>query len=415
MLDLNVTASLETNSGFTLGTDQLDTGVLGYLFTSIGAKVRSASWGRGRNSFFDSFSAGSASVVFDNRDRLLDPVNTSSALYGELYPGRQFSLFLTQGTSTATVFSGYVDSWEYDYTLDGDATVTVRVIDAFSYLSNKMITSISAPAELSGARVQRVLAHIGWPLSKRAIDAGYSTLAAETIANVSALEYLSKVAQSEFGQFFMDRLGTLTFRSRNAIFVFSEIRVTNVVGDVNSTTSDVTFDYSFDRMFNEVTLTNDAISATATATNSGSVSKYGEQNNSFEVLVSSSTQMQSIADGIVTLYGEPAFIPREVSFNLENFDLFVPSDSIIQDKTKPTLNFRTIDIGYLTSAYWLPPGTVGTTDPIDIPALLISGVKYDARPGLFTATVQLDYALGYDSFLLDDAVQGKLDTGILGV
>jgi hypothetical protein len=58
---------------------------------------------------------------------------------------------------------------------------------------------------------------------------------------------------------------------------------------------------------------------------------------------------------------------------------------------------------------------VGTTDPIDIPALLISGVKYDARPGLFTATIQLDYALGYDSFILDDAIQGKLDTGILGV
>jgi hypothetical protein len=63
----------------------------------------------------------------------------------------------------------------------------------------------------------------------------------------------------------------------------------------------------------------------------------------------------------------------------------------------------------------LPPGTVGTTDPINIPALLISGVRYDATPALFTATIQLDYALGYNSFILDDLVQGRLDTGILGV
>jgi hypothetical protein len=415
MLDLNVTAALETTTGFTLGTDQLDTGVLGYLQTSIAAKVRSASWGRGRNSFFDNFSAGSATVVFDNRDRLLDPVNTSSPLYGELYPGRAFSLFLSQGSSTATVFSGFVDSWTYDYTLDGDATVTVNVIDAFSYLGSKIITSISAPAELSGARVRRVLANIGWPVSSQAVDNGYSTLAAETITDVSALEYLTKVAQSEFGQFYMDRLGTLTFESRNAVSVFSEIRVTNAVGDVNSTTSDVTFDYSFDRMFNTVTLTNDSVPATATASDTASVTQYGQRPASYDVLIASSTQMQSVADGIVGLYGEPAFIPRQVTYNLENFDLFVPSDAIIQDRTKPRLNFRTIDIGYLTAAYWLPPGTVGTTDPINIPALLISGVRYDATPGLFTATVSLDYALGYGSLILDDLVQGKLDTGILGV
>jgi hypothetical protein len=397
-----------------LGTDQLDSGVLGYLFTPIDAKVRSASWSRGRNSFFDNFSAGSASIVFDNRDRLLDPVNTASALYGELYPGRQFSLFLSQGSSTATVFSGFVDSWDYSYTLDGDATVTVQVIDAFSYLANRFITSISAPAELSGARVRRVLANVEWPVSSQAIDNGYSTLAAETITNVSVLEYLTKVAQSEFGQFYMDRLGTLTFKSRNAVSVFSDIRVTNVVGDVNSTASDVAFDYSFDRMFNTVTLTNDSVPATATASNAPSVTQYGQRPASYDVLIASSTEMQSVASGIVTLYGSPAFIPRSAIFNLENFDLFVPSD-VSSQKTKPILNFRTIDIGYLTSAYWLPPGTIGNNDPINIPALLISGVRYDATPGLFTATIQLDYALGAGSFILDDPVQGRLDTGILGV
>jgi hypothetical protein len=413
MLDLNVTASLETSIGFTLDTDQLDTGQLGYLFTPINAKIRSASWGRGRNSFFDSFSAGSATVVFDNRNRELDPLNTSSPLFGELYPGRQFSLFVTQGVSTATVFSGYVDTWEYNYTLEGDATVTVRVIDAFSYLQNQIISFISAPEESSGARIRRVLANIGWPVSKQSVDNGYSMLAAENISDVSALEYLSKVAQSEFGQFYINRIGTLTFKSRNEISLFSDVRITNVVGDVNSTSSNVIFDYSFDRIFNHVTLTNDAIPATATASNSASVTKYGERTNAFDVLIASETEMQSIARGIVTLYGEPAFIPRQVSFNLENFTLSIPNDFEIT--TKPRLKFETLDLSYLTSVYWLPPGTVGTTDPISIPALLISGVKFNLQPGSFTGEIQLDYALGYNSFILDDPIQGRLDTGILGV
>ena len=260
-----------------------------------------------------------------------------------------------------------------------------------------------------------MLSAIGWPVSRQFVQDGYSTLAAETITDVSVLQYLTKVAQSEFGQFYIDRLGTLTFKSRNAVSTFSDIRVTNVVGDVNSTTSDVVFDYSFDRMFNMVTLNNAVISETATSSNSVSVAQYGERSNSFDVLVASSTEMQSIADGIVNLYGEPSFIPRQVTFNVENFDLFVPSDLNIQGKNKPRLNFRTIDIGYLTAAYWLPPGTVGGADPISVPALLISGVKYDATPELFTVTIQLDYALGYDSFILDDLVQGRLDTGILGV
>jgi len=413
MLDLNVTAALETTTGFTLDTDQLDTGFLGYLETSIPAKVRSASWGRGRNSFFDNFSAGSATVVFDNRNRELDPLNTASLLYGELYPGRQFSLFVTQGNQGAKVFSGYVDTWEYDYTLDGDATVTVRVIDAFSYLSNLKVSFISAPAELSGARMRRVLANIGWPVSRQKIDDGYSTLAAETISGVNVLEYLTKVAQSEFGQFYIDRVGTLTFQSRNAVSSFSDVRLTNVVGDVNSTASDVMFDYSFDRVFNDVTLTNDNISASASASDAPSVTKYGVRTNSFDVLIASSTQMQSIAGGLVFLYGEPAFIPREVSFNLENFTVIVPADFSIA--TKPKLKFETLDLGFLTSVYWLPPGIVGETDPISIPALLISGVRFDLSPGSFTGTIQLDYALGYNSFILDDPVQGVLDVGILGV
>lgn len=410
MLNVTFTTSLETTTGFTLGTSQLNTGVLGYLETPLNAPIRSASWKRGRDSILDSFSAGSASIVFDNRDRLLDPVNTSSPLYGELYPGRKMSLFMVQGSNSAQVFSGYVDSWEYDYSMGGDATVTVNLLDAFSYLANQTIGSISAPEELSGARVSRVLSSINWPVSKQLIDTGYSLLAAETITGGTVLEYLSKVAQSEFGMFFIDRQGTLVFRQRNRVAIPSDLVIQNTPNSESSYVEDIQFEYSFDRVFNEVTLTNDALPASATASDSVSSLKYGERVASYDVLISSSTQMTSVAQGLVGLYGEPQFLARNATVNLDNFNLFESEIS-----NKPLVRQRTIDIGYMTSVYWTPVGSVGGADPIDLPALIITGVSYACSPGSFIVSLQLDYAVGVDALMLDDPSNGRLDYGKLGV
>jgi len=410
MLDITFSASLETTTGFTLNTDKLNTGVLGYLETPLNASIRSASWKRGRDSILDNFSAGSAQVVFDNRDRLFDPSNTSSTLYGELYPGRAFTLFMSQGALTVQVFSGYVDSWTYDYTLSGDATVTVNVLDAFSYLANQTIVSVTAPAETSGARMTRVLAAIGWPVSKQSIDTGYSTLAAETITDANALDYMASVAQSEFGMFFADRAGVLKFRQRNRVNTFSDLRVRNT-NDVNSYIEDIQFDYSFDRVFNKVTLTNSAVPATATAQDSTSIGTYSARPASFDVLISSSTQMQSIANGLVSLYGYPEFIAKNVTINLDALELIVTGGV----QTNAMIDQSTIDVGYLTSVYWEPPGSVGGADPISLPALMITGVGYDCSPGSYRVTLQLDYAFGYDSLILDDGDLGRLNVGKLGV
>lgn len=414
MLDITFTATLETTTGFILNTSELNSGILGYLETVVDAPIRSASWQRGRDSMLSSFSAGSCQIVFDNRDRLLDPSNTASPLYGELYPGRKLSLFMQQGFVSVPVFAGYADSWVYDYTLEGDATVVVNVLDAFSYLANQNISSISAPEELSGARVARVLSYIGWPVSKQSVDTGYSTLVAETITGVTALDYLSQVAQSEFGMFFVDRQGIVKFRQRNRVNTFSDLRIQNL-NDSNSYVENIELDYSFDRVFNTVTLSNAAVPASASATDSTSVSTYGARPETFDVLISSTTQMQSIANGLVTLYGYPDFVARSATFNLSSVALAITDEVQTNADQAVVVKQQTVDVGYLTSVYWEPIGSVGGADPIDIPALMITGVKYDATPGSIYATVQLDYAIGYDSFILDDEVKGILNTGKLGL
>ncbi|NBW20139.1 MAG: hypothetical protein EBR82_70440, partial [Caulobacteraceae bacterium] len=58
---------LETNTGFILDTDVLDTGVLGYLLQDVTQYVRSVRTQKGKSTLQGKFTPGQMTVVFDNR------------------------------------------------------------------------------------------------------------------------------------------------------------------------------------------------------------------------------------------------------------------------------------------------------------------------------------------------------------
>lgn len=70
------------------------------------------------------------------------------------------------------------------------------------------------PQESSGARIARVLNLIGWSVDLRALDAGQSFVVARGFSvrdNVSALQHIQEVADSELGYVFMSGAGVITF------------------------------------------------------------------------------------------------------------------------------------------------------------------------------------------------------------
>lgn len=69
--------------------------------------------------------------------------------------------------------------------------------------------------DLSGARVTKILDAAGWPAGDRDIDAGQSTLQAQTFNG--ALSALQAVAESEFGAVFCTPGGAVKFRDRHAL------------------------------------------------------------------------------------------------------------------------------------------------------------------------------------------------------
>jgi hypothetical protein len=70
------------------------------VWEDITSFVKSVSVSRGKDELLDGFSAGSASIELDNRDRRFDPLFASSPYVGKIVPRRAVRVFANYGTAT---------------------------------------------------------------------------------------------------------------------------------------------------------------------------------------------------------------------------------------------------------------------------------------------------------------------------
>jgi hypothetical protein len=168
---------------------------------------------RGRNDWTQPFSPGVATLLFRNTDGALDPLNTSSVYYPGITVGRT----VTIKCNGHLIYSGLVEDINLGYDTSGDAWVTVVAEDQSSELGLRSLTSgTSFSQQSSGPRVSAVLANANIDYAgATSIDAGNSTLAAETLsADINAVQYLQKVTNSEQGYLYVSRSGVMTFENR---------------------------------------------------------------------------------------------------------------------------------------------------------------------------------------------------------
>jgi hypothetical protein len=105
-------------------------------YTDVSTAVRSVQIKRGRSSELDDFTTGNCQIILSNEDRTFDPENTVGAYYGKLTPGRPIRVQATApGGSAQTIFQGYVDQWDQQYTNPSDAVAVVTASDAFKVLN----------------------------------------------------------------------------------------------------------------------------------------------------------------------------------------------------------------------------------------------------------------------------------------
>lgn len=213
------TVKVEYGKGVLFELGSPTSGILGVNFLGIGEtlvdvsdRVVSLTTRRGRDDALEPVRSGRASVTLQNRDGLLDPLNTSSPLYPGVEPARTLRIY----GDGVQVYEGIVEDISLGYTPDGVSVVDITATDGLERLALAEFPpgGTALAEELSGSRVESVLAvdPEWWP-GTTAVSDGYSTMAVGT-ASGNVLQYVNTVSKSEAGTFFVSRDGVLTFRDR---------------------------------------------------------------------------------------------------------------------------------------------------------------------------------------------------------
>ena len=359
---------------------------------------------RGRRDVGDQFSAGTMS--FNLNDTLaggtLNPLYASSPYVD---PAGQFTLaplrrvsfgrYNSVGTFVA-LFVGQIVSYDYNYELGGENTVSVYCADDFYLLAQTALAEYNVSEELSSARLAAVLdlPEVAYPALSRDIETGTQTLggaAAYTVPNGTNVKaYIDQIQQAEQGRIFMARTGVLT----------SQPRIGNTlsgsVADFHDDGTNIPYNslgiiYNADLIVNRASILHLGASSPEVANDLVSQAKYLIQNVSINnSLLHNDVSAQALADYL--LVGEPV-----ATFNAVQTDYLMLT-------TAQREALALVDIGdTITITNTITGGQVAqelAVEGVEIAVNLNNG----HRVTFYTSATVIVY-----EFILDDPIYGKLD------
>ena len=359
---------------------------------------------RGRRDVGDQFSAGTMS--FNLNDTLaggtLNPLYSSSPYVD---PAGQFTLaplrrvsfgrYNSVGTFIA-LFVGQIVSYDYNYELGGQNTVSVYCADDFYLLAQTALAEYNVSEELSSTRLSAVLdlPEVAYPALSRDIETGTQTLggaAAYTVAegtNVKA--YIDQIQQAEQGRIFMSRTGDLT----------SQPRVGNTlsgsVADFHDDGTNIPYNslgiiYNADVIVNRASIQHLGATSPQVADDAASQAKYLIQNLSItNSLLHNDASALVLADYL--LVGEPV-----ATFNAVQTDYLM-----LTNAQRETLAL--VDIGdTITITNTITGGEVAQELSVEGVEIAVN-ISNGHRITFYTASTVIVY-----QFILDDILYGKLD------
>jgi hypothetical protein len=202
---------------------------------------------------------------------------------------------------------------------------------------------------------------------------------------------LQKISDSEQGLLFIAKNGDLVFRDR--------LDATPTTASLTDFTDDGTgipftltaVNYGSELLYNQAVVTSGELSAQAD--NDRSQVAYGVTSVELDTLVSTSAQLQNLADFLVQKYGDPEYRFETISVNLDT----------VGSTYKATC--LALECGDVISITFTPNG-IG--DPIEQYGQIIR-ISHELEPlrhDMFISVSSLDWTF----LVLDDAVFGKLDS-----
>lgn len=264
-----------------------------------------------------------------------------------------------------------------------------------SVLTDEQIASIYEAGVLAwsgdttGARLGRVLDAVGVDDDDRDIDTGIFTCGPTQLGG-NALEYLRKIAATERGALFVSADGKVTFQQQYA----NDPTPLDVIGDAGCPYSDITLDYSLDRMVNQAEVTAEN-GISHTFKDSTAVTAFGPLGVNRETLHSSPSGAKSLAAELVVRNKD--LRTQVVGVELESRRADVPSAVSVDT-----------EIGDPYTISYEPPG-VGSAQTV---LVRVESISHRFTSGTWTTRFDVDQQVVLPDFQLDTAGAGA-DQGVL--
>lgn len=382
----------------------LDTNVLAdstAVIVDLSSQVDRVEIARGRNAQADQFQTGTLSLRIVDQNGDFNPMNTSGPYYGLLDPMRKVTISGTSGSTTYPMFSGYITGYSTTTPLNAVEVVytTITAVDAFRLASMAQISTVTGATagDLSGTRINQLLDQIAWPSSMRDIDAGLTTMQADPGTVRTSLAAMQTVELSEYGALYIDAVGSFVFQDRN--LTASSVAGTPTVFDDTG----VGISYT-----NALWILNDVL-----VYNSAQISRSGGS-------VQTATNAASIALYFLHSYNQQNLLMETDAVALDYAQAYIASraatsircDAITLDLNTP--NYAA-GIAAALGLDYFDPVTITTTQPGSsslTATFQIFGVAHTITPNSWKTTFTTLEPM-IDSFILDSALYGILDTNVL--
>ena len=405
---INAVINFSTGPSFAqtivLGTGVLGTNILGdstAVIVDVSNQVDKITTRRGRNAQADQFQTGTLSLRLVDMNGDFNPQNPNSPYYGLLVPMRKVQIRATYAGVTYNIFSGYITSYNTITPKDvGDVVyTTIEAVDAFRLAQNAQISTVTGgtAGQLSGARINTLLDQIDWPAGMRDVDAGLTTMQADPGTARTSLAAMQTVETSEYGSLYVDASGFFTFQDRAvttagsgaAPVIFNDngtaIKYNNAVWRLDDTL-----------VYNSAQITRTG-GSTQSASSAASITKYFTHSyNQQNLLMETDTVALQYAQSYVASRAETSVRCDAITLDLytDNYDLGI----------KAALDLDFFD-----------PVTISTTQPGNstlTKTLQVFGVAMEITTNSWRTTFTTLEPI-IDGFVLDSALYGLLDTGVL--
>jgi len=404
---INFSTGASFGSAFLIGSGILGTNILAdsaAVIVDVSNQVDTITTQRGRNASADQFQSGNLSMRIVDQNGDFNPQNTASPYYGLLSPMRKVQISASYLGVTYPLFSGFITG--YNTTTPkyvGDVVyTTITAVDAMRLLTNALVTTVTGAVagEDTGTRIGRVLDTIGWPTSMRSIATGQTTVQADPGTARSALAACQTLQITEYGAFYIDPNGIVTFKNRS--YCTSSPNGTPVYFNDNGT--NISYFNAF-WVFNDSQIVNQASItatglATQSATNTASVAKYfAHSYTQTDLLMQTTTDALNYAQAYVASRAETTSRVDAITLDLY------------------TNNYTTGTVAALDLDYF-DPISVTTTQPAVVGTssltknLQVFGVQHQITPNSWKTTFTTLEPI-IDGFLIGSALYGVLGTNTL--